>query len=309
MGQISVEETQYHHWGKCIKISNGTIELIATVEVGPRIIRLGVIDGPNEFREDLAPEVDTPIDPEFTVFGEEGNWHIRGGHRLWVAPEVMPRTYYPDNKPVAYEKLPNGVRLTPPVQHWTHMQQEMEVTMEEDGTVTVVHRVTNRSPWPIECAPWAVSAMEVGGLEAVPQSKKEAGLLPNRSIVLWTYSDMADSRVKWGTDYIILRPNAKADHAFKVGVHNEYGYAAYFNHGNLFIKEYSPVEDETYPDEGCSYETYTDSMVCEMETLAPLKVLEAGATAEHTERWRLIPNVPEPESAEELKKTLSQYMK
>ena len=22
-------------------------------------------------------------------------WHIYGGHRLWHAPEVMPRTYYP----------------------------------------------------------------------------------------------------------------------------------------------------------------------------------------------------------------------
>ena len=33
-----------------------------------------------------SPDVPTPY----------GDFHFRGGHRLWHAPEAMPRTYIPD---------------------------------------------------------------------------------------------------------------------------------------------------------------------------------------------------------------------
>lgn len=309
MGRVEIEEIQDGHWGKCIRLTNGVVDLVATLDKGPRIIRFGVVDGPNEFCESTEPEIDSPVEQEFQAFGNEGNWHIRGGHRLWVAPEALPRTYYPDNKPVNYEKLENGVRLTPPLQNWTQFQLEMEVRMNEDGEVTVNHKITNHGPWPVECAVWAVSAMKVGGFEVVPQSKKEAGLLHNRTLSLWIYTDMADSRVTWGTDYITLRPTSKADHAFKFGVHSEHGYAAYFNHGNLFVKRYTPVENGSYPDGGVSYETYTDATVCEMEILGVLQTLASGQTAENAETWNLIPNVSEPESLDELNQVMQEYVR
>lgn len=308
MGQVELEEIQYGHWGKCLKITNGVVDLVATLDVGPRIIRFGVVDGPNEFYEVKGEEVNQPIEPNFLVYGDQGNFHLRGGHRLWVAPEAMPRTYVPDNNPVTYQLLPNGVRLTPPLQPWTQFQLELEVTMGQDGQVTILHQVTNQGAWPVECAPWAVTMMCVGGLEVVPQSKKEVFLLHNRTISLWSYSQMGDSRVNWGTDYITLRPTANATGAFKFGVHSEHGYAAYFNHGNLFVKRYSPVENGNYPDGGVSYETYTDANCCEMETLGQLISLQPGQTAQHVETWQLIPQVLQPESAEEIDKAIKQHV-
>lgn len=305
---VNTEEIQHPHWGRCVSITNGVVEVVATLDVGPRIIRFGAVGGPNEFYESTEPEINDPIEPQFEVFGAEGNWHIRGGHRLWVAPEAMPRTYYPDNKPVQYQIIENGVRLTPPLQLWTQMQMEMDVTMNENGEVDVMHRVTNRSAWPVECAPWAVTVMKVGGLQAVPQSKKDAGLLNNRTLSLWTYSHMADSRVTWGTEYITVRPCAQADGPFKFGLHSEHGYAAYFNHNNLFVKRYSPVENGNYPDGGVSYETYTDANVCEMETLGVLQTLQPGQTAEHAEKWQLILNVPQPKTDDELKDVIQTYV-
>lgn len=308
MYSVTVTEGNDEHWGKCITITNGVVELVATLDIGPRIIRFGIVNGPNEFYEVLEPEVDDPIDPDFAPFGNEGNWHIRGGHRFWVAPEALPRTYYPDNKPIRYEILNNGVRLMPEVQNWTQFELKLEVCMANDGQVTVRHYLTNRSPFTVECAPWAVTVMKAGGLQVVPQSKKDVFLLHNRTISLWTYTEMDDSRVHWGKDYITLRPHAEIDHAFKFGVHTEHGYAAYFNHGNLFVKQYDPVEDGNYPDGGVSYETYTNGDMCEMETLGVLQPLAPGATVTHDERWRLIPNVPEPQSDEEIARSVEQYI-
>lgn len=310
MGSVSVTEGNEGRWGRCVRLTNGTVELCATLDVGPRIIRFAVIDGPNEFYEvtDSGPEVNTPLEPGMEAFGEKGNWHIRGGHRLWTAPEAMPRTYIPDNESVQYDILENGVRLKSGVQPWTQMETEIEVRMAQDGEVTVCHYITNRSPWPVECAPWAVTVLKAGGLQVVPQSKKEVYLLHNRTISLWTYTEMGDSRVNWGTDYITLRPDSKVDHPFKFGVHTEHGYAAYFNHGNLFVKRYSPVEDGKYPDGGVSYETYTNGDMCEMETLGVLQMMQPGQRVEHVERWRLIPGVPCPQSPEELDRAIKQHV-
>jgi hypothetical protein len=53
--------------------------------------------------------------------------------------------------------------------------------------------------------------MKIGGLQVVPQPKKDTDLLGNRIIALWPYSEMDDSRVHWGKDYITLRPMHQAD--------------------------------------------------------------------------------------------------
>src|SRR5262249_28729048 len=45
----------------------------------------------------------------------EAGFKARGGHRLWLAPEAVPFTYFPDNRPVAREGVAAGaVRPTPP---------------------------------------------------------------------------------------------------------------------------------------------------------------------------------------------------
>ena len=45
------ERTQYGGWPNCYRLSNGTVELIATADVGPRIIRFGFTGGQNLFAE------------------------------------------------------------------------------------------------------------------------------------------------------------------------------------------------------------------------------------------------------------------
>lgn len=308
MGDVTIEEIQYGNWGKCVRITNGEVDLVATLDLGPRIIRFGVVDGPNEFFEDEKDELNQNENNAFNIYGDEGYWHIYGGHRLWTSPESMPRSYYPDNAPVEYIKIDNGICLIPEPQAWNELQMEMQVVMSESGEVTVTHRITNIGAWEKEFAPWALTVMKVGGLEVIPQPKKDTGLLGNRIIALWPYSDMADKRINWGNDYITLRPNPSNKKAFKFAINNEHGFAAYFNHGNLFVKKYSPVDCGNYPDGGVSFETYTNSHMIEIETLGELKKVKPDETVTHIEKWMLIPNVSEPETAEEIKDTVKEYI-
>ena len=42
-----------------------------------------------------------------------------------------------------------------------------------------------------------------------------------------------------------------------------------------------------YPDGGCSFETYTNDVMLEFETLGELKTVAKGETSEHSEVWTL----------------------
>ncbi|MDF2938011.1 MAG: hypothetical protein K0Q90_3384, partial [Paenibacillaceae bacterium] len=95
---ITVKTITYGGWGNCVEISNGIVDVVATVDLGPRIIRYGFKGQANLFKEDAEQSITNPVLYE----GTEDTWHIYGGHRLWTSPEVHPRSYYPDNEPVAW---------------------------------------------------------------------------------------------------------------------------------------------------------------------------------------------------------------
>src|SRR5262245_44425478 len=93
--KTTIEVVDYKGWKNNLKLSNGESELVITLDVGPRIIRYGFRGGPNVFKE---------FDEQIGKSGEK-EWMIRGGHRLWHAPEEVRRTYELDNSPVKWEKL------------------------------------------------------------------------------------------------------------------------------------------------------------------------------------------------------------
>jgi hypothetical protein len=129
-----MDKVAYEGWKNCVKLSNGQIELIATTDVGPRIIRLGFAGGQNLFH--AYPE----------TLGKTGGkeWQNYGGHRLWHAPEAMPRTYWPDNDPVKTEWDGKTLRLIPSAETGNGIQKEIEVTMDpKENSVKLVHRIIN----------------------------------------------------------------------------------------------------------------------------------------------------------------------
>jgi len=282
---VTVKEIEYGPWGHCVQVSNGIVDVVATLDFGPRLIRFGFTGGDNLFLEDTEQKVVSSGERFAPVGG--GSWHIYGGHRLWSGPEAEPRTTYPDNEPVVWEALSDGIVLTPPQEQWTQLQKQMEVRLDAaTSTVTVVHRITNTGPWAVTFAPWALSVMAPGGKAIVPQVQRETGLLANRIISVWSYAKMNDPRIAWGERFITLQQDRTLP-PFKIGTNNEEGWAAYHNGDNLFVKRYEHLQEGTYPDNGVSFETYTNELFLELETLGELKPVAPGETVKHTETWEL----------------------
>ena len=131
---VSIERIPFLGWPNVLRLSNGTVELIATLDVGPRILSYSLAGGIN------------PL----AVFEEqaggtgEAQWRNRGGHRLWLAPESPEFSYFPDNGAVVWERLgESGVRLTPPPEGATGFQKQIDIHLMPNGSrVAVVHRIT-----------------------------------------------------------------------------------------------------------------------------------------------------------------------
>lgn len=283
----TVKQTAYGGWSKCVQVSNGIIDLVITAEVGPRIIRVGFVGGDNLFYEDPAGLGKTG----------GGEWRIYGGHRLWHAPEVEPRTYYPDNVPVQIEEKGEFVRVIQPIEETTRIQKAMDITLSSDAAhVRVVHRLTNHNPWAVEFAPWALSVMAAGGVGIFPMPPRgphPQNLLPVNSMTLWAFTDMSDPRWTWGRRYILLRQDSSRGPQ-KVGFDLRDGWVGYVNKGCLFLKRFERDLNATYADMGCNVETFTNEVMLEVETLGPLAKVEPSASVEHVEHWFLFRDVAAP---------------
>ncbi len=287
---LSFERMHYKGWNNCFRLSNGQIELLVTGDVGPRILRFGFSGEHNEFCEF----------EEYLGLTGGDEWRIYGGHRLWHAPEIFPRTYYPDNAPISVEQHGSVVHVDQPTEPTTGIHKSMEITLSPDRAhVQIIHRLCNEGHWEVRLAPWALSVMAPGGVGIFPHPPKGThgeSLLPSGSLVLWAYTDMSDPRFTWGDRYILLRQDATRPDPLKIGMTGTAGWAAYANRDHLFVKTYPPRTAATYPDMGSAVETFTNNRMLEVETLGPLVELAPGAAVEHTEQWYLFRAVPMPSS-------------
>jgi hypothetical protein len=288
-----MERTSYRGWSHAYRLSNKTVQLIVLADVGPRIIWYGFVGGDNLFHE---------IPEEAGLTGGTA-FRLYGGHRLWVSPEVE-RTYFPDNRPVSVSENGSRVRFTAPVEDafpGTHLQKELEIELQANGSgVTVIHRLTNRDVRPTELAPWAPTMMRAGGRAILPLPPRVAmdkdhfqSVAP---LTLWSFTDLADPRWVFGTEYIqlIQQPCPQARFPEQMtGIYNPAGWGAYFCSGTLFVKHASASAGASaYPDFGCNFEVFTNSDFLELETLGPKVTLRPGESTVHTERWHLVGDVP-----------------
>ena len=282
---VQVEKVEYKGWRNCYRVSNGEVEVIVTGDVGPRVIRYAFVGGQNFFKE--YPD-------QLGGTGEE-KFQLRGGDRVWKAPEDPVATWAPDNVPVEIHTTPTGLVAREPVEPLTGLQKEIEVSMAPSGTsVTVAHRVANRSLFALEYAPWALTMMAQGGIAVTgfpPRGHHPANLEATNPLVMWAYTNLADPRWTFTRKYMALRQDPNNAEAQKLGLFNADTWAAYLLNGDAFLKWAKANPAATYPDFGCSFETFTNNEFLEMETLGPLQKVAPGHTAEQVEHWSLHRNV------------------
>lgn len=284
---VNFSEISYKNFGKCIKMENDTTELIVTVDVGPRVIYYGLKGKRNIFREDINRDSFNDKKQLHDFFETEENWYIYGGHRLWSSPESYPESYTPDNHPVPYEIKGNTVKLMPEDRVKVGERHLMTVTMDDiSSDVTVKHAIKNIADFEIKLAPWCLTVAEKGGVEILPLCTEDTGLLSNRRMVFWAYSDVRDPRFFMCDKYVTLA-QTDIERAFKIGVNNEDGWGAYLNNGQLFIKRFDFDKNGEYPDYSVNYETYTNQFIMEIESLGTLETLRPGEYTEYEERWQI----------------------
>jgi hypothetical protein len=90
---------------------------------------------------------------------------------------------------------------------------------------------------------------------------------------------------------LTLRQDPNNNDAQKLGLFNPDTWAAYLLNGEVFVKRTKADASKTYPDFGCSFETFTNDEFLEIETLGPMTKLPPGQTVEQVEHWALFRNV------------------
>ncbi len=265
------------------------LRLLVTRNIGPRVLWFGFKNDENLFA-DLPSFVAEPPGG--------GLFHFYGGHRLWVAPEDFATTYAPDDSPVNISPVKDGYLVTKLIEPQTGLQKSLEILLGDETQVVIKHHITNHRTKPVTCAPWAITQFKTGGVAILPQARHDACVLPNRSLALWTYTDMSDTNVTWGKDYILLHANMKLP--FKVGFPNPRGWLAYWFNGSLFVKHAGYNAQAQYYDFNSSSECYCNDQFLELETLAPITVIEPQQTASHVETWNLYEDIPFPQNEKDV---------
>jgi hypothetical protein len=281
---VQIDRMEWGGWPDCVRISNGDVDLVITSAIGPRIMRYGFVGGPNLFKvfEDQRGKCG------------ESTWQLRGGHRIWLAPEHVTRTYAPDNGPAEIEVRGNVVVATQPVEPSTGIQKQISVRLSETGTgVEVVHRLKNALPFPVSMAAWAISMMAQGGTAITgfpPRKTHQEMLAPTNPLIMWAFTDLRDKRWTYLEKYLLLRQDSNRSAPTKLGHFNQDTWGAYLLGTDLFFKRYKAPLGGIYPDLGCSWEGFTNADMLEIETLGPITSVEPGAWLEHVENWALYPD-------------------
>jgi hypothetical protein len=280
----------YHGW-KSVRLATPALELIAPLDVGPRIVSLRRADGGRNVMAELPDQRGGRGEPDL---------RLRGGHRLWHAPEDVKRTYQPDNSAVELRELPGGrgFELAQPVETATGMEKMLRVELLGPRTLRLTHTLTNRNLWPIETAAWALTMLRAGGLSIVPLPPKGAhaeNLLPRYSFVQWAYTDFSQPAWRFFPSFVSVDTRRVAGPQ-KLGLTHYPGWSAYWIAGDLFVKAAAVVAGARYPDGGCPFETFANPALTELETLSPLQVLAPGERIVHVETWGLLAGVPRPSS-------------
>jgi len=274
-------------------IENEYLRLDYLTTTGPRIVGL-YVSGAKDNLLASTPEVhwETP----------HGEYYLRGGHRLWTAPED-PFYTCPEEGLNVVEKN-DAIVLKSPIDA---SGQQKEIAVRLDGnSVRLSQSITWHGEAPMVFAPWGISQLRLGGMAVLPLASID-GLQPDRNLVFWPYAHIKDERLNLHDDLVLLHGIA-SEQACKIGNRNNHGWVACAFGDALFVKKFLPDANGTYPDMGCNVEAYVKDVCLELEVLGASKLLRPGESITLEETWQVFAgDYPATlECARNIKKQLSQ---
>ena len=253
----------------------GPYEVTVATGFGPRIVGL---------RRQDSPEILVELAPDVGIAGEGGRFYrFRGGHRLWVSPEVPEVSHASDDHRCAVVVDTDMLRITSPVDSAGFGKQ---LDIHWDGRRLVVDHVLRWSGEElIQAAPWAVTQLPLGGTAILPigGSDHDPAFQADASLVLWPYTRLDDPRVSWLSRVVLIRAEAGPEN--KLGSGPSPGGLGYLRDGYLFVKHFEAAGGRPMPEHGAVGQVYFGEHFCELESVGELVTLEPGSTARHREVW------------------------
>ncbi len=258
----------------CVRLEDGDVAVVVTISAGPPVLGL-LVEEQNLFA----------VLPDATLDGPDGErFRFRGGHRLWVAPEIPSITYRSDDRACAVTEVEGGVAVEAP-EDGAQLAKAITVRRASQGWI-VDHVVRNASGRSMTVAPWAITQLRTGGEAVLPIAPHGKGPQADRSLVLWPYTDLGDPRIRLSRDEVHVDA-ARNGSALKLGAAPSEGRVGYRLGNHHFEKRIDVDPDATYADRGAAVQVFVCDEFCELETLGLLEVVPPGEIVTHREHWTL----------------------
>ena len=255
----------------------GPYEVEAAQEFGPRITSL---------RRESGPQFLARLDDAVTLPHSAGTvYRLRGGHRLWAAPEIPSITYAPDDHGCVVTEDTEALSITAPPDV-VGLAKELHVSLEEEQ-LRVDHRLINTSNRSLEIGSWAITQVRLGGEATLPIPASNEGLQADRSLVLWPYTRLDDERIEMHSDHVRIR--GLTGPPLKLGSGPDAGWLEYRLDGWCFRKRAVGSTEGVYADRGAICQVYVKDAFLELETLGPIIRLGPGESLDHREMWEIVP--------------------
>lgn len=269
---LSVKEITTEEFGHCVMISDKNLQIIVTIDYGPRIVSITENSEPNLIYHER--------DKEF---------HRCHGHKMRLTLDRPSNTLYCDNSPVMYSLLDDGIKFTQTITEPFTLEISMDIVPgNESGQLMVVHSVVNKSKEPVKLSIYTETPFRHDGFVFVPQSNITEHDKPSRILTLWDNSKWTDNRLYIGNQYVTVQGNQNLSR-LKIGSNNTAGWCGYISGINSFIKRYIHNRTALYPFCHCStYATANDKYVS-IQTSSPFYRIEPFEAARHVENW-IFPN-------------------
>jgi hypothetical protein len=108
---------------------------------------------------------------------------------------------------------------------------------------------------------------------------------PDRQLALWPYTTWEDERLFADDDYVWIDTRS-GEAELKIGLLAR-GWLGYLRAGVFFLKRFDPQLALPHPDLNTNAQLYCSPSYIELETLAPLTLLEPGQSSVQLETWEI----------------------
>lgn len=271
----------YKGWIDSYRITAGDYSLVVVPEIGGRIMEYSK-GGRNIFWQN-----DNLLGLTFPIARE---WHNYGGFQVWPAPQKL--WGWPPDPMMDFGKcnveimsMLDGtplLRITGAPSIAIGLLSIREISMNDDGEVSIRTEIRNISGKQITCGAWDVTYVETPSICAFPikQSSKFTGGIAY-------FTDQSRKSKQFSIVDGICFVNYMGEEGL-IGADSDGPWMVCFNGNRAYIKMIDPMKKgASYPND-CSMQVLTGKAqygYMEMETFGMLKPLKPGETVSHSEKW------------------------